>query len=124
MIKPLCYTHRERETAPKTCDTCNRIATEQDIVTRVIDVLLAAGYSLTFDDGEGYRPLVPTKDRAALLAEAMEVDDERLRAYVGTDLKGWVYFVYGNSGYDVISDYTVNLESTLKPVNDYADTLA
>jgi hypothetical protein len=30
----------------------------------------------------------------------------------------------GNNGWDVISDYTVNLEKVLKPINEYADSLS
>lgn len=36
---------------------------------------------------------------------------------------GWVRFVYGNDGHDVISDYTTNLESVLEPINAYAESL-
>jgi hypothetical protein len=34
-----------------------------------------------------------------------------------------VRFVYGNDGYDVINDYTVDLEDVLKSVNEYADRM-
>ena len=39
---------------------------------------------------------------------------------------GWVWFVYGNDGYDVISDYTANekIEALMVNVNKLADKYA
>lgn len=121
---PRCSAHKDRQELPRGCAICNRIALEADIVTRTVDALLAKGYRLGLVDGDGAR-MDPTTDRAKLLVELMEVDDEWLTAF-GNDSEagGWVRFVYGNDGYDVISDYTVNLEDALKPVNDYADQMA
>lgn len=126
---PRCHTHRNAPEAPHLCHTCQRIAVEQDIVTRVVDVLLAAGYLLQTDIQDDPRPEVPTKDRDAILAELTEVDDEFLGVWFGHPAGGdlrpdaWVRFVYGNDGWDVVCDYTTNLESLLAPVNEYADSL-
>lgn len=131
MNAPRCNNHRDRADLPALCHTCQRIAVEQDIVTRTVDALLAAGYALQTDIQEDPRPERPTKDRAAILAEMMDVDDEFLGVYdqgesasLTKGLIGWVRFVYGNDGWDVISDYTTNLESVLAPINEYADTLS
>ena len=35
---------------------------------------------------------------------------------------GWVQFIYGNAGFDVINDYTVNLEAALARTNKLADS--
>jgi hypothetical protein len=120
-----CYNHRDRSAPVRCCATCQRIGVEVDIVTRTVDALLAAGYALATEHGDGLLPAVPTRNRAAMLGELMEVDDEYIMAYTpGRDGHfGWVRFVYGNGGYDVISDYSVNLETTLEPVNAYADSL-
>jgi hypothetical protein len=126
--QPRCYDHRERETMPRLCHTCQRIAVEQDIVTRTVDALLTAGHALNTnaEETEG-----PTRERKIILSRLMEVDDEFLTVHTPEDLArgeilpfAWVRFVYGNDGYDVISDYTTNLEKVLKPINDYADTLS
>jgi len=127
MTKPRCFQHKDAPSLPRLCHTCQRIAVEQEIVTRTVDALLAAGYMLQTDIQEDPRPKLPTRDRAAILSEMMAVDDEFLGVYlnqlaVGSSA-GWVRFVYGNDGYDVISDYTTNLESILAPVNAYANTL-
>lgn len=49
--------------------------------------------------------------RKQILSEMFHTDDERLLiGGIGNNPEGWAYLVYGNDGYDVISDYTVNLE--------------
>jgi len=71
-------------------------------------------------------PTTPTPDSASILEHLMEVDDEHLYVFVpfNPESVGWVYFVYGNDGYDVISDYTTGLEAILAPVITHADTLS
>lgn len=125
MNEPRCNNHRGRTDLPRLCHTCQRIAAEQDIVTRTVDALLAAGYALQTDIEGDPRPTRPTRDRAAILAQLMAVDDEYLGVFLDNHKRadGWVRFVYGNDGWDVVSDYTTNLESVLAPVNAYADTL-
>jgi hypothetical protein len=108
------------------CATCKRIGLEQRIVKRVVDVLLANGYALRVDDGEDYRPNEPTTDRRAILAELAATDDDTLetvRTVDGSVKRSFVRFVYGNSGYDVIADYGMSLDSLLEPITDYASTL-
>jgi hypothetical protein len=107
---PRCNAHKQRPVAPRGCQTCNRIAMEQEIVTRVVDALLAAGCSLATDYDQ-----IPTRDRAVILSSLMETDDDRLIVRPA----GWVYFVYGNDGFDVVSDYTTNLEAILCPTFNF-----
>ena len=124
MNRPRCNQHREANRIPVSCQTCVRIAVEQRIVKRIVDALLAAGYSLQVNDGDYPRPSEPTRNRTEILKELMEVDDEFLAAFHREgEREGWVRFVYGNDGYDVINDYTTNLENVLAPVNAYAETL-
>lgn len=135
--QPRCYAHRDRERFPAGCPVCHRIMIESRIVRRTVRALLDAGYAV-FVDGQGddNRPAVPTRDYATIKAELMETDDdylavftpEQARAVDGSRQRnegyGWVRFVYGNDGYDVISDYTTNLEPIIAPIMKYADTLA
>jgi hypothetical protein len=37
---------------------------------------------------------------------------------------GWVFFIYGNDGYDVVHDYTTNLEPIMKTADAIADQYA
>ena len=37
--------------------------------------------------------------------------------------QGWVYLVYGNDGWDVLADYTVNLGPSMQPANELSDQI-
>lgn len=125
MTKPRCSNHKDRIGFPATCPTCVRIKVEHDIVTRTVDVLLQQGYLLqTNQGGEGLEPVKPTADRKLILSHLNETDDELLLVSGPEGQRiGSVYFVYGNDGWDVISDYSTNLEEVLAPVMKYAETL-
>lgn len=136
----LCAKHRrmKRIAPPLGCNICRRIGIERrvayetslvpisvTIVLRTVDVLLAAGYLLNVNDGEFNRPLIPTRDKAVMFRELMDTDMEAIEVYdevSNLHPMGWVQFVYGNDGYDVISNYTTNLEQVLKPINDWVDS--
>jgi hypothetical protein len=108
------------------CHTCRRIAIEQHIVRKVVKSLLTAGYWLQTDMNDDPRPNKPTRDLVEILNEMREVDDEFLGAFENSTDEhpfAWVRFVYGNDGYDVVSDYTVNIEKIMAPINDYTDKL-
>jgi hypothetical protein len=89
-----------------------RIKIENEICTAVVDALLAAGFAIAVDNGD--EESKPTTDRAAILEGMFQTDQEHLYAYAGNGkFFGWVFLEYGNDGYDVISDYTVNLDSLI-----------
>jgi hypothetical protein len=116
-----CYDHRNREVAPKLCPTCTRREVEFDIVSRVLDALSAAGYWVS--EQEDRRVMgSPDFSRADLLALLSDLDDAYVLAS-DAELTRWVRFVFGNGGFDVISDYSVSLERVLAPVNAYAASL-
>lgn len=85
--------------------------------------LITAGYALTVNDGED-DTLKASKDVAAVLLAMFTTDEDWLIVLdsAGTR-KGWVRFIYGNDGYDVVNDYTVNLEPIMSEVNKVADKL-
>lgn len=113
--EPRCADHKDRKTLPRLCHTCQRIAAEREIVTMTVDALLKIGMKLNTDYGDGPMLKEPTADRTTILGALFLGDEDRL--YVHHPMaEGWIYFVYGNSGYDVISDYTINLENELKDV--------
>jgi hypothetical protein len=88
-----------------------------------VSALLAAGYSLAVCQGdEDEQPATTSKrDIMKLLGEC---DEDRIIVYSPTKGSlGWLYLVYGNAGWDVISDYSCHLEPQLQAVNTYAETL-
>lgn len=101
---------------------------ETKIVGAFVDSCLKAGYrlSVSLDCGRDIDDmLLGSTDRAKIMEEAFAGDechiflhssDGPLRDYEsgiedGRLLsKGWIFCVFGNDGWDVISDYTMNLE--------------
>lgn len=127
MIRTRCSSHEGRHPRPA-CATCLRIMVEARIVRKTVRALLKAGFQLNVDNGGDCEELAhATDDRHALLAVLMDTDDEYLTVYrPGRDTRvGWVRFVYGNGGWDVISDYICHLplEEAIQPVLDYASSL-
>jgi hypothetical protein len=104
-----------------------RIKIERIIARRVVWDAIAAGFALNLDNGgDDFELPEPTTDKKKILNEMFATDDERLyffqpnaKCNKGKPPKewkwfGWVYFVYGNDGYDVMSDWTCNLNDVLK----------
>ena len=61
-------------------------------------------------------------NKAKVVLDAMfAADEDYLLVHKDGRQIGWVYFVYGNDGWDVVSDYTVNLEDLMKGANELAD---
>lgn len=103
-----------------------RIEIEKRIAKRVITDALAAGYSLSVNDGED-TTLHSSRDMDAILAAMRSTDEDRLLFHIDhrehAPAIGWVRFIYGNDGPDVINDYTTNLEAVLAGANALADRL-
>jgi hypothetical protein len=113
-----------------------RIAIETRIVRKVIRAGIKAGYHLAVYDGEEFHPVMPERELMALL---FNLDDAWLEFYTEpkpkvlgeapkawfarptTHAKGWVRFVFGNDGWDVICDYTTNLSELLEPIEQYCN---
>lgn len=85
---------------------------EAKIAKRLIKTLEAAGDPIIrIFDGDEYTDVEGKND---ILNYLFNLDE----AYLITESESWVRFIQGN-GWDAISDYTVNLESALKPINDW-----
>lgn len=89
----------------------HRAKIELTIIHRVIETLRADDYDLSVDDGEE----VTTGDDQKLVSAIFEVDEARLVTMKAGHLS-FVFFVLGNEGHDVISDYGVSLELILLPI--------
>jgi len=110
--------------------TAKRIKIEGRIAAALIDSLLARGAVLHLNDdshGNGEWIVENCTDKAAVIQAMFTTDGDLLEAHdAGGNGLGWFMFIYGNAGYDVISDYTANefCESVwkeLQPVIDRAE---
>lgn len=99
---------------------------ERRIVREAIKGLLAEGYRISVFDGQE-TVLTYSTDAAAIEQAMFSTDEDQfhvLRKTSGQPESGWMLFIYGNDGWDVIADNTVNLEPALKGATELADKIA
>ncbi len=97
---------------------------EKKLAKMVISILIDEGFSLSVHDGEELA-IIKCRDKKQVLAAMMSTDEDSLWVYRPgvAERYGWLYFVYGNDGYDVINDHTTNLEELLGPVTAEIDKM-
>ena len=94
----------------------SRAFIELQIVNALIDAAGDAGYRLRV---EGEERADTPDDLKRLL---FNLDNAVLLVFAGGGKAiGWIRLVFGNDGFDLVSDYSTNLEAFLRPVNDLAD---
>src|SRR5690349_14818120 len=106
---------------------------ERKIVRRFINDALAAGYRLSVSLERGYdieEMVLGSTDRKQIMDLAFAGDECHIFVVPATGPTvedgqiisiGWVYLVFGNDGWDVISDYTTNLESLMSEALKISD---
>lgn len=92
-------------------------ALEVQTVNRIVRAMREAGDPVVsvWDGEEMTAATTATQVREIVFS----VDQARLY----TQSEGWVFLVCGNEE-DMLTDYTLRLETALKPVNDWLDGLA
>jgi hypothetical protein len=103
-----------------------RQAVERHLVRQFIRDAIRLGFTLSVDDGEDGYFIERSSDPKAVLKACLQMDEDRIYVYPkgSTDRVGWVYFVYGNEGFDVLSDYTLGIvEELLASTRALADKL-
>ena len=95
---------------------------EDQIVAKLIDTLLAAGFTLSVNDGEE-TVLTHSTDITAIQNAMRSTDEDYLLVYKedGSQLS-WVRLIWGNDR-DVISDHGVNLTPWIDPIYDEINAL-
>lgn len=97
---------------------------EMLIAGKLVRTLIAAGFQISVWDGEAYG--LKNSTTAADIIKALRTTDADVlycrKDENGTISSGSVTLVYGNDGYDVISDNSCSLEPVLEPVTAYAET--
>jgi hypothetical protein len=85
---------------------------EEKILRSCISELLNHGFELTVSNGMD-RPIRLSTDADAVFNVMRSVEEERILVFHNNKNIGWIYFVCGNDGWDVICDYTINMERYL-----------
>jgi hypothetical protein len=103
-----------------------RVGIERAIIERLVsDALFFQGYSVSHSDGEAIT-VSRSRDIAPIMAQLQAYDEEGLIFHDAQGLRvGVVSLVYGNSGYDVIANHTVNerMSALVAGAERLADTL-
>jgi hypothetical protein len=97
---------------------------ERQVITKFLTDAINQGYSVTVDNGEDDITLRQSTNIQDILKEMFSVDEEQLYLYKDGVKVGWVILVYGEDGWDVIADYSTNLESLMTETNQLIDHLA
>lgn len=84
---------------------------EREIVTRVVNDALAEGFAIQIDNGgDDCEFEHPSHNQQEILSHLFATDDEKLFLYRGYAYRGFIQFIYGNDGTDVIADHTASVE--------------
>lgn len=103
------------------CPICLRIKAEGQVARRLVEAALAKGWSVSVFDSEEWA-VKRSRDAKAIMEALFATDDDMLRFRdANGEIMGNVYLVYGNAGYEVINDYSVSLETFMKPIEAFMD---
>lgn len=100
----------------------HRIKIEKKIVKKCIQEGLKAGYTFGVHDGEEI-VLRREKNPNKVLKAMFSTDEDTLLFFKDDKQFGWISFVYGNDGWDVMNDWTTNLDPILVEVNKLVDKI-
>jgi hypothetical protein len=107
--------HKERTVSKPTIKEM-----DEQIVRKVVTDAIGAGYVLTVDD----YGVKNSNDVESIISDLHAVDQAGLLFIKDGRQIGWVNFIFGECGWDVIQDYTTNLEDVLKGATELADQLS
>lgn len=95
---------------------------ERQIARKIIEDAITAGYTIDVYDGGDF-PLKDSADIEMILGAMFSTDSDKLYLCKGGKSVGWVFLVYGECGWDVICDHTMNIESVLSGALKLSDEL-
>lgn len=95
---------------------------ERQIAQKIIEDGIAAGYTIDVYDGEE-TVLKRSVDPEAIIGAMFSTDSDMLIFHEGDRRQGSVWFVYGNTGWDVVADYSTYLEPIMANANKLSDEL-
>jgi hypothetical protein len=89
-------------------DLAKRMKQEKRMASGLVRACLDRGFRITIDNGED-RPVVLSRSYMAVMAELWQTDEEHVLIYDDAGKRqGCFFLVYGNSGPELIADYTDN----------------
>ena len=101
-----------------------RIKIEKQIVRAIVNRALANGWSVSVYDGEEWT-VKKSASTSEIIKATFTTDEEVLRFHDNDGVVGLVSLIYGNDGWDVVSDHSANerIEVFMEPINELSDKL-
>jgi hypothetical protein len=88
---------------------------DKEIATKLVDALLADGYTITCDLLDDDPEFKRSTDRDGILDHMWQVEMAELHVHKGKS-RGWLRLIFDESGWDLIQDYIVDLEHIVDPI--------
>ena len=88
---------------------------DREIATKLVDGLLAGGYTITCDLLEDEPEFERSTDREGILDYLWQVETAQLAVHKGKK-RGWLSLIFGENGWDLVADYSVDLERIVDPI--------
>jgi hypothetical protein len=92
-------------------------AIDREITTKLIDTLIAAGYVITCCIRDYEPEFKRSVDRAGILDLLFDLDMAELHVH-RNGKRSWIMLIFGEAGWDVVADYSADLEELIEPVVD------
>jgi hypothetical protein len=101
-----------------------RIKIEKQIVRAIVNRALASGWSVSVHDSEEWT-IKKSLSTTEIMKAIMTTDEDVLRFHDADGVVGIVSLVYGNDGWDVVSDHSANdrMEAFMEPISELSDKL-
>lgn len=103
-------------------DLARRIKDEMLIATALLDEAFRSGYEVIINNGDSSEKFISNKTKA--LDFLSQTDEDIIEIWYNGTQQAWFYLVYGNYGFDVVSDFSNNpvgngiWETVLKPLSE------
>jgi hypothetical protein len=88
---------------------------DREITTKLVDALLADGCTITCDLQDDEPEFERSTDRDGILGHLWAVETAQLAVHKGKK-RGWISLIFDESGWDVVADYSVDLERIVDPI--------
>ncbi|MDX3965533.1 MAG: hypothetical protein QHD01_02900 [Bradyrhizobium sp.] len=86
-----------------------------EIATMLVDAFIAEGYTITCDLQEDEPEFVRSTDRNGILDYMRQVEWVELNVHKGKS-RGWLRLIFDENGFDLVQDYTIDLEHIVEPI--------
>jgi hypothetical protein len=95
--------------------TLDAVLDRHTISAKLVDAFIAGGYTITCDLNDFDPEFKRSADRDGILAYMWDVEIVELHVHKGKT-RGWLRLIFDENGWDLVQDYTVDLEHIVEPI--------